>query len=93
MAFARVVEVNYYDFQAALRKATDASKRLEPRDGAPWKQYVAAHGIKEASFRTIASGKYEGIQLVVIDDNGPWAGCYAYSKSEEAVLKWVSPEG
>ena len=92
MAFARVVDVDYYDFQAALRKATDAGKRLEPRDGEPWKKYVAEHGIKEASFKTIASGKYEGIALVVIDDGSAWSGCYAYSKAEEACLKWVAPD-
>lgn len=91
MAYARIVEVNYYDFTEALRKATDTGNRLEPRDGETWKKYVAENGIKEASFKTIAGGKYEGMQLVAITD-GDWIGCYAYTKTEEACLKWLAPD-
>lgn len=90
MAFARVEEVDYYEFSAALRKATDSGTRIEPRDKQAWKQFIKDRNIKDASLMSLARNQFEGVALVGINDDGPWGGCYAYSKTEEACLKWVS---
>ena len=89
MAFARVVEVDYYEFSAALRKAVDAGTRVEPSDKAAWKQFIKGRNIKDASLMSLARNQFEGVALVGIDDDSDWGGCYAYSKMEEACLKWV----
>ena len=47
------------------------------------------HKIQEAAFMSLAGKKYEGMQPVIIDNDGPWRGYYLYTTDEEAVLKWV----
>jgi hypothetical protein len=50
---------------------------------------VRANKIQEAAFKSIAEKKYEGMQSVIIDEDGPWHGYYLYTTAEEACLKWV----
>ncbi len=87
MARSRIVEVNYYEFKQALRKATDIGARIVPRDKDAWKAWVKENGIKEASFRAIGDSQYEGLNPVIITE-GDWAGYYMYTEQEEASLKW-----
>ena len=89
MSRIRIVDQNYFEFSSALRAAAGNGSRIEPRDKDRWKAYVSEHRIQEAAFRSLAGKKYENMQPVIIDDDGPWSGYYMYTTEEEAVLKWV----
>jgi hypothetical protein len=91
MARPRIVEVDYFSFQQALRRASDSGERIDPADKARWTQWVKAHNVKEAAFKSIGQGKYEGLEPVIIDSDGEWRGYYLVSKLEEACLKWERP--
>jgi hypothetical protein len=92
MSRIRIVEQNYVEFAAALRSAADRGARIEPREKDRWKEFVRRNRIQEAAFRSLAEKKYEGIQAVIIDEEGPWQGYYLFTPSEEACLKWVRTE-
>jgi hypothetical protein len=87
----RIVPVDYHQFLAELRKATDAGKRIDATDKARWSAWVKEHNIREAAFKSVASNQFEGLKPVIIDDAGEWGGYYLYTSSEEACLKWVKP--
>ncbi|MDJ0908246.1 MAG: hypothetical protein QNI99_03565 [Woeseiaceae bacterium] len=89
MSQVRIVEQNYFEFTNALRSASDRGQKLEPSNKDAWKAWVRANRIQEAAFKSVANKKYEGMQPVIIDDDGPWQGYYMYTTDEEAVLKWV----
>lgn len=87
MARPRIVDVDYYQFQRALRRASDSGHRIDESDKERWASWVRENHIKEAAFKSFAKGKYEGLEPVIIDE-GQWAGYYLVSKEEEACLKW-----
>jgi hypothetical protein len=89
MSQIRIVEQNYFEFTSALRSAADNGNRIEPKEKERWKAFVRENRIQEAAFRSLAEKKYEGVQPVIIDMEGPWYGYYLYTPSEEACLKWV----
>ncbi|MEJ2159913.1 MAG: hypothetical protein P8X53_05460 [Chromatiales bacterium] len=89
MGRPKIVEQNYFEFKAALRKAVDEGNRLEPKEKERWRAWVKKHRIQEAAFRSLAEGRFEGIAPVIIDDDGPWGGYYLFSTAEEACLKWT----
>lgn len=89
MGRPRIVEVDYYNFAAALQKAVDTGSRIDPKEEARWAQYVKDHRVKEVSAKSYAKGLYESLQPVIIDQEGEWGGYYLYSSAEEACLKWV----
>jgi hypothetical protein len=88
MARPRIVDVDYHQFLAALRKASDTGQRIEVGDKTRWLAWVRDNHVKEAAFRTFAQGKYEGLEPVIIDASDEWRGYYLVSKQEEACLKW-----
>ena len=88
MARPRIVDVDYYLFQRALREAIDSGKRIDHADKDRWLGWVRENQIKEAAFKTFAKGKYEGLEPVIIDADGEWRGYYLVSTEEEACLKW-----
>lgn len=88
MARPRIVDVDYFQFQRALRNAIDTGKRIDVSDKARWRAWVRENQIKEAAFKSFAQGKYEGLEPVIIDDDSQWRGYYLFSKQEEACLKW-----
>lgn len=92
MSRPRIVEVDYFRFQQALRRATDAGQRIDPSDRARWAGWVREHRVKEAAFRSFGQGKFEGLEPVIIDTEGEWRGYYLVSQQEEACLKWERPE-
>ena len=49
---------------------------------------VQENRIKEAAFRSFSKNLYDGLEPVIIDDDGKWRGYYLFSTAEEAVLKW-----
>lgn len=89
MSQVRIVDQNYFEFTTALRDAASDGTRIEPRDKDRWKAWVSENRIQEAAFRSLAGKKYEAMQPVIIDGDGPWGGYYLYTTEEEAVLKWV----
>ena len=93
MKQARLIDVDYYDFQVKLQKAVDVGGRIEPREKEKWSQYIKEHNIKEAAFLRMGDAKYEKAKPVIIDHGSSWDGIYMYSKDAEAVLKWVEDDG
>jgi len=89
MGRPRVVEQNYHEFLLELRAVVNRGNRIEPKDKERWKDWVRANKIQEAAFKSIAEKKYEGMQSVIFDEDGPWRGYYLYTTTEEACLKWV----
>jgi hypothetical protein len=88
MARPSIIDVDYHQFQAALRKAIDTGQRIDVTDKNRWSQWVRDNHIKEAAFRSFAQGKYDGLEAVIIDASDEWRGYYLVSKQEEACLKW-----
>ena len=88
MARPRIVDLDYYQFQKELRKATDTGNRIDRSDKQRWSEWVRENHIKEAAFRSFAKGKYDGLEPVIIDGESKWRGYYLVSTDEEAVLKW-----
>ena len=92
MARARIIEVNYYEFCKQLRKAADQGKRIEKSDKDKWAAYVKENRVNEIAMNSWGRSKFGGTVPVVINNGGEWEGYYAYSKDEEAALKWVWEE-
>lgn len=88
MARPRIVDVDYFQFQRALRKAIDTGQRIDVSDKDRWLAWVRANHVKEAAFKSFAAGKYEGLSPVIIDAEDEWRGYYLFSTEEEACLKW-----
>lgn len=88
MARPRIVDIDYFQFQRALRRAIDSGERIDRADKKQWSSWVRENHIKEAAFRSFAKGMYEGLEPVIIDGDGDWRGYYLFSTDEEAVLKW-----
>lgn len=84
----RIVDVDYFQFRRALRKAIDSGRRIDVSEKQRWRAWVREHHIKEAAFKSFAKGKYEGLEPVIIDDDSQWRGYYLVSAQEEACLKW-----
>jgi hypothetical protein len=89
MARPRIVDVDYFPFQQALRRAIASGERIEPTEKTRWENWVREHRIKEAAFKSFGRGKYEGLQPVIIDTEGQWRGYYLVSTQEEVCLKWA----
>ena len=88
MSRPQIVDVDYFGFQQALRRATDAGERIDRTDKQRWAEWVRMHRVKEAAFKSFGQGKYEDLEPVIIDNEGQWGGYYLFSKAEEACLKW-----
>jgi hypothetical protein len=88
MARPRIVEVDYFRFQQALRRATDSGERIDRTQKDRWSEWVREHHVKEAAFKSFGQGMYDGLEPVIIDTSDEWRGYYLVSKSEETCLKW-----
>lgn len=93
MARPKIVEVDYFQFRAALARAADAGQRLEPSSKEDWKAWVREHDIREAAFKTMGDNMYDGLAPVIINTDDEWGGYYLVSKNEEACLKWARTPG
>ena len=67
MARPRIVDVDYFQFQQALRKAIDSGQRIDVAEKDRWLSWVRENNIKEAAFKSFAQGKYQGLEPVIID--------------------------
>lgn len=88
MARPKIVDVDYFQFQRALRRAIDSGQRIDVADKDRWLSWVRENRVKEAAFKSFGQGKYEGLEPVIIDEDGDWRGYYLVSQEEEACLKW-----
>jgi hypothetical protein len=88
-----IQDIDYHEFLTALRKAVDEGARIDISDKKRWAEWVKQHRIREAAFKSFGGGRFEGLQPVIIDGDGPWGGYYLHSSEEEACLKWFRPEG
>jgi hypothetical protein len=91
MARPKIVDLDYFQFKSALRRAKDSGSRIDRSEKDRWSEWVRANHIKEAAFRSFAKRMYEGLEPVIIDGEPDyeWRGYYLVSTDEEAVLKWV----
>ena len=91
MARPKIVDLDYFLFQKALRRAVDTGSRIDRSEKERWSTWVRENHVKEAAFRSFAKGMYEGLEPVIIDGEPDyeWRGYYLFSTDEEAVLKWV----
>ena len=71
MARPQIVEQNFFEFRAALQRATNSGTRIEPKEKERWKTWVREHKIQEAAFAKIASGKCEEVIPVIIEGPPP----------------------
>ncbi len=94
MGQPRIVEVDYYQLVDKMKRAADAKCLIERKDKEKWKAYITEHKVKETSLQAFGKVKFMSgpPQLVAIDQGGDWDGCYAFSKDDEAALKWESGE-
>jgi hypothetical protein len=91
MARPKIEDLDYFQFQKALRRAIDDGSRIDRAEKERWSTWVRDNHIKEAAFRSFSKRMYEGLEPVIIDGEADfkWRGYYLYSTDEEAVLKWV----
>ncbi len=88
MARPKIVDLDYYQFQRALRRAIDSGARIDRADKKRWSDWVRENRIKEAAFRSFSKNLYDSLEPVIIDNDGKWRGYYLLSVDEEAVLRW-----
>jgi len=93
MARPKIVDLDYFLFQKALRRAIDNGSRIDRADKERWSTWVRENHVKEAAFRSFSAKMYEGLEPVIIDTDTEWRGYYMFSTDEEAVLKWVREPG
>jgi len=91
MARPKIVDLDYFLFQKALRRAIDKGSRIDRADKERWSTWVRENHVKEAAFKSFSAKMYEGLEPVIIDGEAgyEWRGYYLFSTDEEAVLKWV----
>ncbi len=91
MARPKIVDLDYFQFQKALRRAIDNGSRIDRSEKDRWHTWVRDNNIKEAAFRSFSKRIYEDLEPVIIDGDpdDKWRGYYLFSTDEEAVLKWV----
>lgn len=92
MGRPRIVEVDYYEFQRRLQRASDVGKRIDKTEKEKWSQYVKDHEVNEIAMNSWGRSKFENTQPVIINDGSSWEGFYVYSSDDEAVLKWEREE-
>lgn len=89
----RIVDVNFFEFKANLKRAADQGGRIEASDKQKWQAYVKLHGVKEASCMIHGRAKSETMKPVIINIGESCDGYYVYSDIDEVVLKWETPAG
>ncbi len=91
MGRPQIKEVDYHDFVAQLRKATDKKCRIEKKEKEKWAAYVKLHQVLEPSCFAYARsyGSAAKPQAVIIQSGGSWDGYYVYSDDDMFCLKFV----
>jgi hypothetical protein len=94
MAQPRIVEVDYYTFQAKLKAAAAAGARIEKTDGARWQEYVRARKVNLYTIQAWAKVRFTGddLKLAAIDAGSDWDGMYVWSEEDERAARWESGE-
>lgn len=94
MAQPRIVEVDYYTFQAKLKAAAAAGARIEKSDGQRWDDYVKSRKVNLYTIQAWTQVRFTGgdVRLAIIDAGGDWDGVYAWSDEDERAARWDSGE-
>ena len=94
MGQPRIVEVDYYTFQAKLKAAAASGARIEKSDGNRWQEYVRARNVNLYTIQAWAKVRFTGeeIKLVIIDAGEAWDGLYAWSEEDERAARWEPGE-
>lgn len=94
MGRPRVIEVDFYILVEQIKRAVDARCLIERKDKKKWSEYVEQNNIREASLEAFGKVKFAAGKpvLIAISMGSDWDGCYAYSKDDEAALKYVSAD-
>lgn len=90
MGQPRIIEIDYQEFRAIYRRATDSKKKIDPSEKEKWEKFVRQHNIPEAGMAVkakagIMSGK---TRSVIIDGDGKSDGYYIYSPDDFFCLKY-----
>ena len=88
MKRARLVEVDWHQFQDALKRAAVSGQRIEKTDKTRWAAYIKENEVQEASCMSIARAKAETVKSVIIE-GGDWDGFFVYSSDDELCLRLV----
>jgi len=94
MGQRRIYEVQYTDFSAMLRVATNNGHKIEKPNKEAWMAWVQKHNVPEpAMWSRGKAGTLSGnVTGVIIDGAGEADGYYVYSPAEEFCLKFESGE-
>lgn len=90
MGQPRIIEVDYQEFLAIYRRATDSGKKIDVTDKERWTRFVREHNIPEAGMAVkakagVMSGKS---RVVIVDGDGKADGYYIYSPDALFCLKY-----
>ena len=94
MSQRRILEIQYTEFSAILRHATNHKKKIEKPNKEAWKNYVRKHNVPEPAMASRGkAGTLSGdVDTVIIDGAGESDGYYVYSPDEQFCLKFESGE-
>lgn len=90
MGQPRIIEINYPEFMAILRRATISKAKIDISEKDRWEKFVREHKIPEAGMAVKASsGAMSGkTKAVIIDGLGKADGYYIYSSEDVYCLKY-----
>ncbi len=90
MGQPHIIEIDYQEFLAILRRATDLKKKIDPADKERWEKFVRQHNIPEAGMAVKArAGAMSGkTKAVIVDGGGKDDGFYIYSAADLFCLKY-----
>lgn len=89
-----IIEIDFYALLEEISRAREAQGLIEKKDADKWAEYVNQNNIRDASLEAHGKVKFTAgkPELVAIAMGSDWDGCYAYSKDDEAALKYVLAE-
>ncbi len=90
MGQPRIYEIDYPEFMAILRRATNSKNKIDIADKERWDRYIRKHNVPEAGMAVKArSGAMSGkTKAVIIDGEGRDDGYYIYSSEDVFCLKY-----
>ncbi|MEL6364646.1 MAG: hypothetical protein AAFR11_07395 [Pseudomonadota bacterium] len=93
MKIARLVEVNYADFTAAMKKARAAGGFVTPETKPEWKAAVAERGVKAEAFKLMASERYGAEEIAILNGAEPWDGLFAWNPESHVCVRFAVSDG
>lgn len=90
MGQPRIIEVEYREFLAIFRRATDSKKKIDVTDRERWSKYVREHKVPDAAMGVKAkAGSMSGkTKAIIVDGIGKADGYYVYAPDDLFCLKY-----